>query len=113
MLPVSEESAEIRFVKLEFGLEANLARLSQLEDQVEILEKDHNDQVGILAKLGQTVETLADTVSTLSDLTKELDKSQEVFKARFNIIIGILSAIGAAVIVGVVKLLFFSTGVAP
>lgn len=104
------ESTEVRFVKLELAQEAHDERLGKLEHRALELEKNHNDQVGILAKLGQTVETLAETVSTLSDLTKELDKSQEVFKARFNIIIGILSTIGVAVVAGVVKLLFFTGG---
>lgn len=104
------ESTEVRFVKLELAQEAHDERLVKLEHRALELEKNHNDQVGILAKLGQTVETLAETVSTLSELTKELDKSQEVFKARFNIIIGILSTIGVAVVAGVVKLLFFTGG---
>jgi hypothetical protein len=107
---VAGESTEVRFVKLELAQEAHDERLGKLEHRALELEKNHNDQVGILAKLGQTVETLAETVSTLSDLTKELDKSQEVFKARFNIIIGILSTIGVAVVAGVVKLLFFTGG---
>lgn len=104
------ESTEVRFIKLELAQEAHVERLEKLEVRALELEKNHNDQVGILAKLGQTVETLAETVSTLSELTKELDKSQEVFKARFNIIIGILSTIGVAVVAGVVKLLFFTGG---
>jgi hypothetical protein len=107
---VAGESTEVRFVKLVLAQEAHDERLGKLEHRALELEKNHNDQVGILAKLGQTVETLAETVSTLSDLTKELDKSQEVFKARFNIIIGILSTIGVAVVAGVVKLLFFTGG---
>lgn len=110
MIYVAPESIEVRLVKLELGLEGNDGRLDQLEGKVHTLEKNHNDQVSILAKLGQTVETLAETVTTLSSLTKELDKSQEVFRARFNIIIGILSAIGIAVVAGVVKLLLFSGG---
>lgn len=107
------ESTEVRFIKLELGQEAHAERLDKLEERSDVLEKNHNDQIGLLAKLGQTVETLAETVSTLSELTKELDKSQEVFKARFNIIIGILSTIGIAVVAGVVKLLFFTGGGTP
>jgi hypothetical protein len=105
---MSEDSAEVRFVRLELGQEVQGEEISKLQDRVQVLERDHSEQVGILGKLGQTVETLADTVEALSKLTKELDKSQEVFKARFNLIVGILSTIGVAVIAGVVKLLFFS-----
>jgi hypothetical protein len=105
---MSEDSTEVRFVRLELGQEVQGEEISKLQDRVQVLERDHSEQVGILGKLGQTVETLADTVEALSKLTKELDKSQEVFKARFNLIVGILSTIGVAVIAGVVKLLFFS-----
>jgi iron-sulfur cluster repair protein YtfE (RIC family) len=111
VLRVPNESMEVRFIKIELAQETHQDRLNKLELRADALEKNHNDQVSILMKLGQTVETLAQTVSTLSELTKELDKSQEVFKARFNIIIGILSTIGIAVVAGVVKLLFFSGGV--
>lgn len=102
------DSNEVRFTKVEMNLHAIGTNLDKLEDRVEFLEDDHTKQVNILMKLGQTVEILLDTVSALSDLTKELDKGQEVFKARFNIIIGILGIIGASVLTGVVKILFFS-----
>ena len=107
------ENTEVRFVRIELAQDAHGLRLDKLESRALELEKNHNDQISLLAKLGQTVETLAETVSTLSELTKELDKSQEVFKARFNIIIGILSTIGIAVVAGVVKLLFFTGGGTP
>ncbi len=98
---VWKATAAMQIENLEFDLEEAKARISILED-------NHSEQVNILAKLGQTVETLTSTVGTLNKLTSDLDKGQEVFKARFNIIIGILSVIGSAVIVGMVKLLFFT-----
>lgn len=105
---MAEPSTEIRFVRLELGHQANSVRLESVEDRVKSLEQNHSEQISVLARLGQTVEILADTVATLSELTRELDKSQEVFRARFNITIAILSAIGIAVITGVAKLLFFT-----
>jgi uncharacterized coiled-coil protein SlyX len=98
---------EVRFVKLELNVASNIEQLETFEERLKALELNHSEQVSILAKLGQTVETLASTVTTLSQLTRELDKGQEVFKARFNITIAILSTIGVAVIAGVVKILFF------
>lgn len=104
------DSTEIRIVKLELGQEVIQDQLEKLENRVEVLEDDHSKQVNILVKLGQTVDTLAETVATLGRLTHDLDKSQDVIKARFNIVIAILAAIGGAVITGVVKLVFFSGG---
>lgn len=102
------DTNEVRFVKIEMTQMAQTDRLISLDNKISLLESNHSEQVGILARLGQTVDTLADTVNTLSILTKDLDKSQEVFKARFNLIVGILTTIGIAVITGVIKLIFFS-----
>lgn len=107
MPPADKESQDSRLVRVETIQDAVIATVSKLERRIESIENDHAEQIGILAKLSQTVDTLAETVSTLSELTKDLDKGQEVVKARFNIIIGILSTIGIAVITGVVKILFF------
>lgn len=98
---------EVRFLKIELNNETTQGRLNKVEERVEVLENEHFDQVKVLDKLSTTVSILSQTVSTLSDLTKELDKGQEVFKARFNIIIGILSTIGIAVIGAAIKIIFF------
>lgn len=99
---------EVRLVKLELIQESQEEALDNVVERIKVLEEDKTEQIGILARLGQTVETLAGTVHTLSSLTKELDKRQEVFTAKFNIIIGILSTIGVALVAGVVKILFFT-----
>ena len=103
----TNDSSEIRLIKLEINQDFEDIRALDLIGRVKILEEDKTEQIGILARLGQTVETLALTVATVSELTKQLDKRQEVFTAKFNIIIGILSTIGVALIAGMVKILFF------
>ncbi len=104
------ESNEVRFAKLEMQMETSNERIERFNNRVDRLEQADQEQLTILTKLGHTVETLAQTVATLNVLTRELDKGQEIFKARFNIIIGILSAIGVTVMAGVVKILFFAGG---
>jgi hypothetical protein len=108
VISLNDTQEEVRFVKLEMTQLAHSERLSGLDAKLKSLESNHSEQVGILARLKQTVDTLADTVITLSELTKDLDKNQEVFTARFNLIVAILTTIGVAVVAGVVKLLFFT-----
>ena len=100
-----KENNEIKLVRLELSAEHQEEKLVDLENRVTVLEERHGEQVNILGKLSQTVETLATTVKALNDVTHELAMGHAVVKARFNWIIGILSGIGAAVLVGLIDLL--------
>lgn len=108
------DSTEVKVIKLETQSEIFLDRLFKLEDKVHVLEENHFKQVAILSKLAQSVDTLLITVSSLQiivtdmkEVTAKIDKGLEVTKARFSIIIAILSAIGLATVTGLVKILFF------